>query len=423
MLTSRSQNFDASKRSLGIFSLTCLGLNSVIGSGILTEPGAIAQNLGPWAPLAFGLGGLLCLPIGLCFAEMARHESTTGGAYLYADRAFGPRVAFAVGWVIWLSGLIGGATVAVGFGQILSHDQGWVGTENQIGCAILTFFALVNLMGPGKGAFSNNFLAIAKLLPLFAFVIWSAIRISPSDLIWPPTPPHWKLAFIPGLLSILYSFSGFEEVPLPAGDVRNPEETVPRALLIVLAISTVFYGLIQGGVSGLGLAGDAAPLSTATHGVSILGPTITVATLLSLLSVNASIAFTAPRSLWAMADGDWLPPWLSQLDPKRLVPSRCIIINLALGLILAGTGSFRHLVELSVLAALAQHLVTCLACWKGRKNRLVPSIPMLATAICLGLLTACSKGNLLGLAEAILVGIAVSFVYRTWIRKSLPEGT
>ena len=403
------------KRSLGVFSLTCLGLNSVIGSGIFLVPGKIAEHLGPWAPVSFLLGGLIVLPIGLCFAEMARSESHTGGAYRYAHTAFGPEAGFLMGWVMWLSGVIGGATVAVGLGEVVCDLLHTPGAEPSVACLAMAILAAINLSGTRQGALSNELLSITKLLPLVGFVLWAGYTVGPSHMLAPPTPGSCPLDFKQGLLLILYAFSGFEEVPLPAGDVRDPNRTVPRSLMWVLGLSTLFYCLIQGGVSGLGLAGNPTPLQTATAAIPILGPAVVVGSLLCMLSVNASVAFTSPRSLWALADAGWLPRWLAHLHSRRLVPSRCILVNLALSMALACSGSFNWLVGMSVLAALAQHLVTSMAAWKGRQSWLAPNVPMLATAVCLGLLVVC-RNDIPGLAELMLIGWVTSWGYRRWAK-------
>ena len=409
---------DTSSRALGVFNLTCLGLNCVIGSAIFLVPGSLAADWGPWAPVGFLVGGLLILPIALCFAEMSRGETQTGGAYLYAHRAFGPEVGFLVGWVIWLSGLIGGASVAVGFANLACSFFQIGGWETEVACGLLSLFALINLSGTRRGALSNDLLATTKLVPLVLFVLWALVHVGPAAMVVPPTPASWSPALGSGLLAVLYAFSGFEEVPLPAGDVREPEKTVGRSLFMVLLISTVFYCLIQGGVSGLGLAGSKAPLSEATRGVFFLGTAVALAGLLSGLSVNASIAFTSPRSLWALSRAGWLPQWLAVQDPQRLVPSRCILVNLFLALLLAGSGTFQTLMQLSVLASLVQHLATVLACWKGRSFSLRPSVPLLAVLVCLGLLTACSREDVIGLGEALLSGWILSRLYRFATRKS-----
>src|SRR5207248_253944 len=122
---------------------------------------------------------------------------------LYSRAAFGPRIGFMVGFVMWLSGVIGGATVAAGFAQMLGRQPQAVITLTVLG------LGLVNYCGARMGAWTNNLLTALKLGPLLALGAWALISKPWMQLVWPPAEqaPHWG-----GLLLILYAFSGFEEI-------------------------------------------------------------------------------------------------------------------------------------------------------------------------------------------------------------------
>ena len=102
-------------RALGFFDVLCLGINSVVGAGIFLLPGQLCSLAGSNVVWVFPLCGILCFAIALCFAEMGGMYHTTWGAYLYAKEAFGPFAGFLAGWMIWLSSIIGWASVASGF--------------------------------------------------------------------------------------------------------------------------------------------------------------------------------------------------------------------------------------------------------------------------------------------------------------------
>ena len=91
------------RRELGKWDLTAIGVNQVIGSAIFLLPSDVARLVGPWAPLAFLLVGLLSMSIALCFAEVGSRFDRTGGPYLPARTAFGRFVGFEVGWMMWFS--------------------------------------------------------------------------------------------------------------------------------------------------------------------------------------------------------------------------------------------------------------------------------------------------------------------------------
>src|SRR5690349_19290843 len=83
---------DAEKRRLGLFDVLCIGVNATVGSGVFTLPDDMAREMGGFSPLAYLFCALLLLPVALCFAELSGRFEETGGAYVYARAAFGPRV-------------------------------------------------------------------------------------------------------------------------------------------------------------------------------------------------------------------------------------------------------------------------------------------------------------------------------------------
>ena len=110
-----------SRRALGKWDLTAIGVNQVIGSAIFLLPSDVAKQVGPWGPLAFMAVGLLSLSIALCFAEAGSRFETTGGPYLPARAAFGRFIGFEVGWMMWFArvtsqaSVVNGLTLALAF--------------------------------------------------------------------------------------------------------------------------------------------------------------------------------------------------------------------------------------------------------------------------------------------------------------------
>lgn len=399
------ENSDQSvpRRTLGSLDLTCLGWNSVIGSGIFLSQGSIAACVGPYGPLLFLVGGFLCLPIALCFAQLAQRYSGTGGSCLYAREVFGVRAGFVVGWVMWLSGIIGGASVAVGFAKFVAPAHG-----HSLAIALTCLLAAVNLVGTLGGAWSNNLLALLKLGPLLAAGLLGAITLGPAATLWPamPLPPHpdWRL----GLLLVLYTYSGFEEIALPAGEARDPQRTVPKATLIVLISSALLYTVLQGVASGTASADH--PLQAAFATTPWLAQALALAAVVSLASVNASIAFTTPRSLWTLAHHGWLPTPLLRL--YRGAPSLAILISTSLTVCLILSQNLDRLMALSVLASLLQHLAATLSCWKLRGWLSWPGIPQLAVAVCLLLLCTSDWELLIGMAVSLGIGVIITLVMK-----------
>lgn len=393
-----------SRRPLGWFDISCLGLNCVIGSGIFLAPGLIAAKLGPYAPLAFAAAALLCLTVGLCFAEMASRYPGTGGAYLYARHAFGLRAGFSVGWVMWLSGLIGGASVAVGLGELVARTFDESSFELPVAVCVVVLLAVVNYSGARGGAWTNDLLAVAKLTPLLVLVGWGLTRVSPTALLWPAVPVTADFQWA-GFLLVLYTFSGFEEIALPAGEVRNARRNVPIAILLTLVVVTGVYVVIQGMVSNLPGQGEGPPLLRITAGTPWLNQMLVLGGLASLASINAAIAFTCPRSLWALAHDGWLPAPLRALHPRFGSPSLCVGVCCFLTLLLVISGTLEHLVRLSVLVSLLQYIATVAAVLRLGRGRLPLVVPLAALCVCVLLLVTSDPLDVAATGAALVVGL------------------
>src|SRR5207249_5490581 len=108
-------------RTIGLPGLTAIAVNGVIGSGIFLLPATVAALLGPSSPVAYLLAAVVAALVVACFAEAGSLFDRTGGPYLYARAAFGPFVAFQVGWAFFLSRLAAAAAIANAFASYVAY--------------------------------------------------------------------------------------------------------------------------------------------------------------------------------------------------------------------------------------------------------------------------------------------------------------
>lgn len=396
-------------KNLGSSDLFCLGLNCVIGSGIFLAPGGIATHLGSAAPLAVLAAALLCFAISLCFAEMAAAVPGTGGAYLYAGKAFGPVSGFMVGWVMWLSGLVGWASVAAGFGELLGTTDG--ASPRTLSMLLVVLLTAVN-MGGRAGALSNDLLAGFKMICLLLLAGWITGHSSGG---WSPSLPEGGQPLM-GFLLILYAFSGFEWMTVPAGEVEQAEKAIPRALLGVLLVAAMLYAVLLAGVVALGVAGEPAALAAAAARSGWLGPWVAVGGVLSVASVNAAIAFTCPRCLWTLAHEGWLPAWLGGSHADSGAPRPAVLVCGAATLLLVWWGDFATLASATVLISLLQYLAATLSLlWLRyrqpdleRPFRAPLLAPLLSLGCCLLLLATTPSELILKMGVLLLTGLIFS---------------
>jgi len=273
--------------------VAAIGLNAVIGSGIFLLPGSAAAELGPGAFVAFALAGAFCLLVALCFAEAGSRFSGTGGPALYAASAFGPFVGFQVGWISWVIRVYAWAALANGFASaVVAVWPALDAAHAGIVVAVLGALGVANAVGVRLGAGILNGVTVFKLLPIAAFLVVAVWFVQPSRLV--PFAPHGWGPLGGTVLLVLWAYAGFENVGVPAGEVRDPQRAVPRALVGVMALVTVLYLTVFAVTAAVhpSLAGSEAPVAEAAAVVMgpIGGPLIGVGIAISVFGTCAGTA-------------------------------------------------------------------------------------------------------------------------------------
>jgi len=362
------------KRALNLLDLSCIGINAIVGSGVFLFPGLLAGFLGPASIVAFGFTGLLLISVGLCYAEAASHFQQTGGSYIYAEEAFGPKIGFGIGWISWVTQIFSGAAVANAIALYLGFfnhalDSVWV--AKLVAVAALTTFYTINYRGVKLGAWTSDFFTAAKLIPLGLFVVLGLPHLH-AELFHPFAPHGWKPLGQACFLAY-FAFQGFESVPVPAGETVNPERNIPLAVVISLSFAALLYMAVQAVAVGLAphLAGSTKPLSDAAAlGLgAVWAGVMALATVFSTAGYNSGSAIVTPRYLFSLAEDGHLPPFLAKLHPKFKTPYLSILVTAVSVLILATFLNFDKLVDFSNIVVCAQYVATCIAVPVLRRRR------------------------------------------------------
>jgi amino acid transporter len=392
-------------------------------------PAATAALLGGaslWAILAAGMAVSLLV---LCFAEAASHFDEPGGGYLYTREAFGPFVAFEVGWMKWISGIATVASLSNGFAQALSflwpEAVGAVGRVVVIGGA-LALFTWINVIGVRPGARTAAGLAIAKLLPLLLLVVVGISTIDPLRVVADSAPSTNGLG--EAALLILFAYVGFENLSAVAGEYRNPRRDVPFALVTMIVGVTILYFLVQlvalGSLPDLGTRVQGAPLADSAARLmgEWAGALLTAGAVVSILGTIGGSIFNGPRYLFAMAEDGFGPRALANVHPRWRTPFVAIATHTSLGFVLALSGTFVQLALLSIVARLAIYMGTAAAVpvlrrkFPRTENTVVlpggPAIPIAALLVCLVFLASTEVRNLAFAAVALAIGVGIYAVRR-----------
>lgn len=279
-------------RDLGLFDATMIGIGAMIGAGIFVLTGIAAGVAGPAALLAFILNGFVTLLTALSYAELASSYPESGGGYSYIRKAFPGPVGFVSGWMLWFCYVIACSLYALGFGSyfweflhryfpLLSEAAFGVLGDGMalilVTVAISVAVILINMRGTALTGKLENLLTVAKMIILAIFIFYGLKQI--VDI---PTQaassfrPFMPLGFSGVVLAMGLTFiavEGYDLIATVAEEIKEPKKTIPRATMIALSVTVVFYLLIvvvciEAGKVASGLARAAGEYDLIVLGVS-----------------------------------------------------------------------------------------------------------------------------------------------------------
>jgi APA family basic amino acid/polyamine antiporter len=362
----RTESSEGLVRGIRRWDLVAITINGIIGAGIFGLPARVYALIGSYSLIAFVACALVVTLIILCFAEVSSRFEQTGGPYVYAGAAFGPTVAFEVGWLIWLARLTAFAANCNLLVNYLAYF--WSAATSAfwrpaIITAVVIALAAVNLIGVRQAAIVSNVFTVGKLIPMIIFVIAGLFFLNPHSFALGPAPSTG--AFSQSVLLLIYAFTGFEMAAIPAGEIRNPQRDLPHALLIAIVVVAVLYILIQVVCVGTlpELAQSQKPLADA--GTRFLGAAggavISAGAIISITGNLNILVLSGSRVPFAMAEQHQLPSFIGRVHPRFFTPHVAIICSTAIMLLLTLKQSFVQALTISAIARLVTYAVTCLA--------------------------------------------------------------
>jgi amino acid transporter len=428
---SQSTGVTSKRKAFGFWSIVLLGINGVVGSGIFLLPGQAFTLAGPGSIYIYLLVALIVASIALCFAECAGKFERHGASYQYARAALGEFVGFEVGIMSWAIRVIAWATMSVGFVTALSAIWPGVSSEpyNSIAIVLVILIGLgvVNILGVNLARLLNNVATVGKLLPLVLFVAIGIFYIKGPNFT-PVFPKNFDSNVLgAAILLIFYAFTGFEAMAVAAADMDNPRKNLPWAILLVIALSSVIYFLVQAvsvGTLGSALAGSKAPIAdAASHFLGVWGKwLVTIGALISIGGINIAASFEVPRGVVALASDGLLPRKLAEHSRRYGTPHWAILATVAFAIPVALSGSFVQLAAISVVSRFAQYIPTALAVLILRKKRpdlagtftipFGPVIPVFSIAVSVWLLTKADPTKLSWGLGALAIGVPLYFILK-----------
>lgn len=414
-------------RGIGRWDLVAIAINGIIGAGIFGLPSKIFSLIGPYSLIAFLVCAIVVTLFILCFAEVGSRFDETGGPYLYAREAFGPTVAFEIGWLIWLARLTAFAAncnlmvAYLGYFLPAVTNPFWRAATITI---VVVVLATINVIGIKQAAIVSNVFTLGKLVPLIIFIAVGLFFLHLSA--YTPGPRPATGAFSQSVLLLIYAFTGFEMAAIPVGEVRDPKRNLPHALITAIAVIAFLYILIQVVCVGTlpELAQSQKPLADAgTRFMGSAGAVIISAGALISIAGNLNILIlSGSRVPFAMAEQRQLPSIIGAVHRRFATPYVSILLTSAVMLLFTLKSSFVAALTISAIARLVTYGATCLSLPIFRRRPDTPPasfrlpggtfIAILALLLAVWLLANSTWNEARAAAIAAAVGLLVYLAYR-----------
>jgi len=381
---------DKLPRTLGLWSSVALVVGITIGSGIFRSPAGIAQKV-PHPGLMIGLwilGGAVTLCGALSLAELAAALPETGGFYAYLREGWGRPAGFLFGWselILIRASALGG--IAVVFGEYLLRSFSVDPAEHVLAArglsaGAIAFAAAMNVRGTTVGAAIVSvatwmkFAALGALV-LASFAIGASHGATVSHLTTSATPVESISIGSMGLalVSILWAYDGWGDLSFAAGEVKDPQHNLPRAILIGTFAIIVIYVLtnlaylyvnpIDAVAKSPLVAADTMFALFGRVGVILVSIFVMIS---SFSSLNGSM-LASPRVFFAMADDGLFFPAIAKVHPRYRTPYVAIVLAAILGIALVLSRSFERLTDTFVLAIWPFYALGVAAIYRLRRSR------------------------------------------------------
>jgi len=410
------------KRALGLFDATAISIGAIIGAGIFVVTGIVAGLAGPSVVVSIVMAGAIASFTALSFAQLSAYMPKEGGGYQFAYRLVSPYAGFLAGWMWIFSNLFVGAAVSLGFANYLVALVPTL-PVNAVAATLCLLFTFLNYVGIRQSAMVNNILVVSKILILVFFIALGLGFINFRN--FSPFAPYGFLGVLKGISLIFFAYLGYARITILAEEVKDASHTIPRAIILALALSTVLYALI--GFAAVGLVGSNSLSQSASPLADAIGATgnttavfvVSLGAMIATASVLLMTILGVSRMTFAMARNGQLPTFLSEIHGRFQTPHYAIFLTGLTSSILV-FGGFSRVVAVGTFALLFHHALANLAAIRLRAEyrRYPVFVSVLGFLLCLTLLAFLSSDAwVIGMA-----GLAIgSFYYMLEVRSRKPK--
>ncbi|MEE1841457.1 amino acid permease [Streptomyces sp. NPDC007076] len=429
-------------RTLGLWQLTAIGVGGIIGAGIFTLAGTVANGTaGPAVLLSFLIAGVASAAAAFSYAEFAGLIPKAGSAYTYGYAVLGELVGWFIGWDLLLEYTAIVAVVAIGISGYFSFLLGEMGLDvpkwmlgapgTGDGHRVDLFAALLCLLvaylltlGIRNAARFETVVVVLKVLVVLLVVGVGVFHINTGN--YHPFFPFGVSGAFTGAATVFFAVFGYDAMSTAAEESKDAQRHMPKAILYSLAISMVLYVAACLVLTGMQSYKDIDPesgFSTAfkSVGLSGLADVIAVGAIIGILTVMFTFMLGVTRVWFSMSRDGLLPKWFAKTHPTRHVPTRVTWIVGAASALIAGFLPIGEAAELTNIGILLAFVVVCIAVIVLRYKQPdlprtfrtpgMPFVPALGVVFSIWLITFLQWQTWVRFVVWFLVGLVIYFGY------------
>ncbi|WP_314173357.1 amino acid permease [Streptomyces winkii] len=430
------------KRTLGLWQLTAIGLGAIIGAGIFTLAGTVANGTaGPAVSLSFILAGVASAAAALSYAEFAGLIPRSGSAYTYSYAVLGELVAWLIGWDLLLEYTAIVAVVAIGVSGYFSFLLQGLGVDLPAwmlgapgtgdGHRIDLFAALLCLLiawllnrGMKTSARVETILVFVKIAIVIAVIVVGAFFVKSGNLT--PFLPYGFGGVVTGAATVFFAVFGYDAMSTAAEESKDAQRNLPKAIVLSLSIAMVLYLLACAVLTGMqhyNKIDTESPFATVFQavGLPVFADVIAIGAIVGILTVLFSFMLGASRVWFAISRDGLLPSWFAKVHPRTEVPHRPTWIIGIVSAAIAGLMPIAEAAELTNIGILLAFVVVSAAVivLRYRSPELprsfrcpgMPLVPLVGIAFSLWLVAQLQAMTFVRFIAWFVLGLAVYGLY------------
>jgi len=412
-------------RRLGTFEAVIIGLGSMLGAGVFAAFSPAASVAGAGLLIGLGVAAVVAYCNATASAQLAAEYPTSGGTYIYGRERLGSWWGFLAGWGFVIGKIASCAAMALTFAAYVAPGA-W---QRPVAIAAVIILAMVNYHGVTRTAGLTKII-VAVVLATLALVVTASLSGAngmSSGQSWDFLAGGWYgILQSAGLL--FFAFAGYARIATMGEEVRDPERTIPRAILTALTVTVLIYLAVAVSILVVlgpdGIAASPAPLAAAVDAAGWVWANLPVRLGAAAAALGALLALITGvgRTTLAMARNDDLPRWLAAVHERHRVPHHAEITVAGLICVLILLTDLRGAIGFSSFGVLLYYLIANVAAHtqSSDRRRFPRMLQLIGVAGCGTLMLTLPLPAVLGGALVFAIGIIYRAI-RVRIRRSQPS--